>query len=73
MKNRNEGEQQASLPVKSANENASANATKISNFNGSSKEQAATGTERTAKVNNDEDDRNRRSDFRYFYSGRKLL
>ena len=73
MKKMNDGEIQANVLVKSGNEKATGNDTTVSNLNDRSNEQRSPATAKRAQVNKDEDDLMNRSDFRYFYSGRKLL
>jgi hypothetical protein len=73
MKNINDVDNQTNLSVKSKNENTPGHATELSNVNGSSQEQGVTRTEIKTHENREEDDLMKRTDFRYFYSGRKLL
>lgn len=73
MKKIKDGEIQADVLVKPDNEKATENDTTVSNLNDRSKEQRSPATAKREQVNKDEDDLMNRSDFRYFYSGRKLL
>jgi hypothetical protein len=73
MENRNDKEREANLPGQTGIENASGNETKAAQFHDNSKEQTTRGTRAKEGLNKEGDDLMQRSDFRYFYSGRKLL
>jgi hypothetical protein len=73
MKNSNDENKKANLPGVSGNEKVFVKATNISECNSCSKEQLKPETDRKSDWTREEDDLMRRGDFRYFYSGRKLL
>ena len=70
MKRVNDQKIQAKAPVRSGNKNANGNEIQISNLNDRKQELPVKAKKDQV---NEEDDLMNRSDFQFFYSGRKLL